>query len=177
METKILRSRRRTIALEIKDDASLVVRAPKHVPHEYILEIIEQKRSWIEKKRSQVNQHKNIKLGKEQIPFYTKKARQLIPERVKYYASVSRLEYNRISINNAKKRLGSCSSKGNLNFSWRIILAPLPVIDYVVCHELAHLVEKNHSRRFWNKVEEFFPNYKTCKKWLKENGYVKINIL
>lgn len=177
MEATIIRSRRRTIALEIKDDASLVVRAPKRVPHEYILEIIEQKRSWIEKKRSQARQRKSIPLTKVQIKHYKQKAIEIIPQRVRSYTLSFDLKYNKIKINNAQKRLGSCSARGNLNFSWRIILSPLPVIDYVICHELAHLIEKNHSSRFWKKVGELNPDYKECKKWLKENGYVKINIL
>lgn len=177
MKATIIRSRRRTIALEIKDDASLVVRAPKRVPHEYILEIIEQKRSWIKKKQALARQRKSIRLGKEQVEYYQQKATQIIPQRVEYYAAANGLKYKRIKINNAQKRLGSCSSRGNLNFSWRIILSPLPVIDYVICHELAHLIERNHSSRFWKKVRELNPDYKECKKWLKENGYVKINRL
>ncbi|MEA3492877.1 MAG: M48 family metallopeptidase [Candidatus Margulisiibacteriota bacterium] len=174
METKIIRSRRKTLSLEIKEDATLIIRAPQHIPHQHILRIIEKKRPWIERKRSQTR--KSIPLAKEELKYYQQKAAQLIPQRAEYYAAAHRLKYKRIRINDAQKRLGSCSSKGNLNFSWRIILAPLPVIDYIVCHELAHLIEKNHSHKFWGKVEELYPNYKACKKWLKENGYVKINI-
>lgn len=69
-------------------------------------------------------------------------------------------------------RWGSCSSKGSFNFSWRLIMAPVPVIDYVVVHELVHLEEKNHSKIFWIKVKMLLPNYETYKDWLKENSYL-----
>jgi len=82
------------------------------------------------------------------------------------------LRYNRIKITNALKTWGSCSHQGNLNFTWRLIMAPLNVVDYVVVHELIHLDEKNHSRTFWEKVEILMPGYKEHKEWLKKNGHI-----
>ncbi|MEK6681774.1 MAG: SprT family zinc-dependent metalloprotease [Nitrospirota bacterium] len=108
------------------------------------------------------------------IDWYRKQAHQKISERVSWYSSLAGLKYNKINITSAQKRWGSCSYKGNLSFSWRLIMAPLRVIDYVVVHELAHLEEKNHSKQFWKKVKTIFPDYIKCKAWLKENHHFLI---
>jgi hypothetical protein len=107
--------------------------------------------------------------------WYKKKAFELIFERVLYFASIFSLKYNQIKISKASKRWGSCSSKKNLNFNWRLIMAPTPIIDYVVIHELSHLVEQNHSKKFWRLVEQIMPDYKEHKKWLRDNG-TQLNI-
>ena len=78
--------------------------------------------------------------------------------------------YNKIYIRDQKTRWGSCSSKGNLNFNWRLIMAPLFIMDYIVVHELAHLVHPNHSRDFWKLVKKIVPDYKEKKEWLKIYG-------
>ncbi|MBI4687875.1 MAG: M48 family metallopeptidase [Nitrospirae bacterium] len=93
-------------------------------------------------------------------------------ERVSWYSSLSGLKYNRVKISDAQKRWGSCSAKGNLNFSWRLIMSPIRVIDYVVIHELAHLEERNHSKKCWNKVKIMLPDYEQYKEWLKENKHL-----
>ena len=81
------------------------------------------------------------------------------------------VRYNSVKIKNYKSRWGSCSSKGDISFNWKIIFAPENIIEYLVVHELSHLIYFNHSKLFWNKVEEFQYNYKENRKWLKENGY------
>ncbi|MCS7122892.1 MAG: M48 family metallopeptidase, partial [Candidatus Micrarchaeota archaeon] len=80
--------------------------------------------------------------------------------------------YNRVRITNARRRWGSCSSSNNLNFSWRLIMAPLEVIDYVVVHELVHTRIKNHSKAFWRMVEAVMPDYDRQRRWLRENGHM-----
>ena len=105
------------------------------------------------------------------VNWYKAAAYDFIPERVEYISKLSGLKYRKVGITGAKKRWGSCSAKGNLNFSYRIIMAPVSVIDYVILHELAHTVEMNHSKRFWKIVEEFMPDYKLRRSWLKEKGY------
>ena len=82
------------------------------------------------------------------------------PKGADLYAKKRGLKYNKINITNAQKRWGSCSSKGNLNFSWRLVMAPLPVLDYVVIHELVHLEERNHGKSFWDKVKMLMPDHK-----------------
>ena len=102
--------------------------------------------------------------------WYEKQAHIQIPKRVRYYANVVNESYARVFIKNQKSRWGSCSSAGNLNFNWRLMMAPLTVLDYVVVHELCHLKQMNHSKEFWEEVEKTLPDYKERKKWLDENG-------
>jgi len=111
------------------------------------------------------------------IEWYKEQAKRVIPRRVKWYASVGGFKYNSVRITNAKKRWGSHTKKGNLNFSWRLIMAPLRVIDYVVVHELAHTLEPTHSSRFWGIVKVLMPDYEKWKSWLDEYGYVLVNII
>ncbi|MBD3363033.1 DUF45 domain-containing protein [Candidatus Dojkabacteria bacterium] len=104
------------------------------------------------------------------IKTFKKYFRNLVQEAVEEYNSIYQFKYNRIAIKNNKTNWGSCSSKKNLNFTWRLIFAPLDIIDYVVVHELCHLKEQNHSKKFWKLVSKAIPDYKTRKKWLKENS-------
>ena len=104
--------------------------------------------------------------------WYIAQAKRVITERGKVYAARNHFEYRRIKITQAQTRWGSCSSSGNLNFSWRLVMAPLQVIDYVVVHELVHLHEKNHSQRFWDRVKTILPGYALQVQWLKKNGYM-----
>ena len=80
------------------------------------------------------------------------------------------LQYGRITIRNQKTRWGSCSGKGNLNFNCLLMLAPDEIVDYVVVHELCHLIEMNHSKAFWAQVENVLPDYRERRKWLKDHG-------
>jgi hypothetical protein len=104
--------------------------------------------------------------------WYKRRAYETISQRVRLYAQKRGFKYNKINITNAQKRWGSCSHQGNLSFAWRLIMAPLPIIDSVVVHELVHLELKNHSKIFWNKVGSLDPQYKEHKEWLKNNGYL-----
>lgn len=97
-------------------------------------------------------------------------ALQRIRERLAYYAPKVGGTYYRVTIREQKTRWGSCSSKHNLNFNWKLIMAPPQVLDYVVIHELCHLHEFNHSERFWKLVERQMPEYEAWKKWLKVHG-------
>jgi predicted metal-dependent hydrolase len=102
--------------------------------------------------------------------WYREQARAVITKRAKLYAARHGFEYRKIRITSARTRWGSCSSMGNLNFTWRLVMAPPDVIDYVVVHELAHLRVNNHSKEYWKQVEGIMPDYKQRLKWLKENG-------
>ena len=122
----------------------------------------------------------NIFLNKENkksfkeifLEFYKKEAREYITKRVEHYAEKNNFSYNKIKITTANTRWGSCSSKKNLNFTYKLIMAPKEVIDYVVVHELCHLKEMNHSKSFWNEVQKIIPNYKKKSLWLKEKWYL-----
>jgi predicted metal-dependent hydrolase len=99
-----------------------------------------------------------------------KEANRIIPTKVDYFKRILMTEPSKIKIKEQKRRWGSCSSKGNIYFNWRIIMAPDKVIDYIVVHEIAHLTYRNHSPIFYKLVESIMPDYKTRKKWLKDFG-------
>lgn len=103
------------------------------------------------------------------VAWYKREAKRKIAERVEWCAKKAGLTYKSIKITSANKRWGSCSTSGNLNFSWKLVMAPLSVIDYVVTHELAHLEHKNHSKSFWRSVKVMYPNYETAKRWLRQH--------
>ncbi len=105
------------------------------------------------------------------LRWYQFKARQVISERVQWYARKYRFEPQMVRFSSARTRWGSCSSRGSLSFTWRLIMAPLEIVDYVVVHELAHLVEKNHGPNFWELVGKIVPDYKQKRDWLKQNGH------
>jgi predicted metal-dependent hydrolase len=102
--------------------------------------------------------------------WYRIQAKKILEERTMYYAGKLNVKPKRIVIKDQKTKWGSCSSKGNINYNYRIVMAPLNIIDYLVVHELCHLIELNHSQRFWNLVESILPNYKDSLAWLKYNG-------
>jgi len=102
--------------------------------------------------------------------WYKERALVIISERVDQYARQFNFAPKQVKITSAKTRWGSCSLDGTLNFTWRLVMAPLDVIDYVVVHELTHLKVKDHSRKFWRAVESITPEYKKQRKWLRENG-------
>lgn len=173
-EPNIIYSSRRTISIELKPDG-LTVRAPKGMSRREINAFLESKRSWIEKHLA--NMRERQKAMEQMEPFTMNEIRELadkamivIPEKVKKYAPIVGVTYGRITIRNQRSRWGSCSSKGNLNFNCLLMLFPEEVVDYVVVHELCHRKHMNHSVAFYTEVERVFPEYRKCRKWLKENG-------
>ncbi len=103
--------------------------------------------------------------------WYRAQARRVLTERVAQLASRFGFKVKRLSITGARTRWGSCGIRGSLNFAWRLVMAPEPVIDYVITHELAHLQVRNHSRQFWELVEKLMPEYRQGRAWLKQNGH------
>lgn len=97
------------------------------------------------------------------------RARAIITARVQHWAGLMGLSYNRIAIKDQRTLWGSCSRKGNLNFNWRLAAAPVEALDYIVIHELCHLREMNHSKRFWAHVAGICPDYRARRRWLREN--------
>ena len=103
--------------------------------------------------------------------WYKSQALDYITKKVEYYAQSNGLKYRSIRINDAATRWGSCGYKDTLNFTWRLIMAPARVVDYVIIHELMHLKQKNHSRKFWAEVRNLIPDYKVDERWLREKGH------
>ena len=175
MQVEVVYSNRKTVAIQIKPDGRVVLRAPYGVPKKELNRILEKKSSWIEAHLQEINERKAAqssapKFSAEEINELADKALSYIPERVRYFAPIVGVNYTRITIRNQKTRWGSCSAKGGLNFNCLLMLTPPEVIDYVVVHELCHRKEMNHSKAFWAEVEKILPNYKTAKKWLKDHG-------
>lgn len=175
---EVIRSKRKTLAIEIRPDMRVVVRAPEKMPQNEIMKFVEEKQNWIKKHLVQMyfkaeeikKQKKEPALTNADIEKLCQKALSVIPDKVKYYAEIMGVTYGRITIRNQKTRWGSCSSKGNLNFNCLLMLMPDKVLDYVVVHELCHLKQMNHSKKFWMEVERYMPDYQNYKKWLNENG-------
>jgi predicted metal-dependent hydrolase len=113
-------------------------------------------------------EEENLKNALEK--WYREKALEVITERIKYYEPYFKVRPSGIVIKEQKKRWGSCTSEKKLLFNWRLIMAPIPVIDYVIVHEMSHMIHMDHSKNFWNQVESILPDYKDRKKWLKLNG-------
>lgn len=212
---RIIRTKRKSIALIVQRDGSLTVRAPLRTSDKSIRSFVEKNAAWIQSKQAlvktaypqaapkkyvdgekfwylgrqyplQIIDHLNppIKfidrffmdrsaVSKAQwhlTQWYKKQAHRIIAERVELFAAKNGFIYRQVKITSAQTRWGSCSSKGSLCFSWRLVMAPLSVIDYVVVHELVHLKEKNHAKTFWAKVNMLMPNYQQKIAWLKKNG-------
>jgi len=173
----VIRSRRRTIGIEISKPDEVTVRVPLRCPETEIRKALAERKDWIAKHLEKVRQREAEAQGlppvsAEEIRRLADRARVYFPARVRMFAGLIGVTYGRITIRNQHTRWGSCSSKGNLNFNCLLMLCPPQVIDYVVVHELCHRKELNHSPRFWAEVERILPEYRTYEKWLKKNGHV-----
>ncbi|MDO8872669.1 MAG: SprT family zinc-dependent metalloprotease [Methanoregula sp.] len=210
---KIIRSRRRTIALVITPDGHLIVRAPLKAPAALINTFVKEKSGWIKKKIGEIKQRPAatvhayeegetfLYLGRvyplhivksengaiertdrlcvcrSLLPdirnrlkrWYMEEARKEIHARCMWFSMMTGYNPTSIRITDARQRWGSCTHKGGLNFSWRLIQAPLEIVDYVIVHELVHLRQPDHSKKFWAKVKEMMPDYEQQREWLREN--------
>jgi hypothetical protein len=211
---RIIRSRRRTVALIVERDGTVTVRAPMKLSMKVIMEFAEKHSLWIARKQEEVKaiipeqarQYQPgerflflgqtyplefVKNGKKRLvledgfklveseaknaeaalhAWYCIQAREITERRVKFFAELYQLRVGKICITSARTRWGSCSSKSTLSFSWRLVMTPPDVIDYVIVHELAHMIHHNHSKRFWDLVEQWMPDYKDRRKRLRSFG-------
>lgn len=179
MEYQLIRSERKTIAIELNTDGAVIVRAPRRCSKTIIETFLKEKQDWIQKKQKELTIKKEEREAKQEqmIPWSERDyqnarelARHVLAQKTELYASLMQVTYERICIRDQKTRWGSCSGKGSLNFNWRLILGPEEVLDYVVVHELAHRKEMNHSPAFWKIVESVLPDYKRRRQWLKQHG-------
>ncbi len=179
IRVEVVYSRRRTLGLEVRADGRVLLRAPKELSNQAVMDFVKERQAWIVQKWFEAERIRSQKAERpprdyERNPAlevqYRKEARRRIAERTAYFAEKMGVDYGRIAIKAAKTRWGSCSAQGNLNFHWKLILMPPAILDYVVVHELAHRIEMNHSPRFWAQVERILPDYRERRQWLKENG-------
>ena len=174
MQAEVIRSRRKTLCVEIRN-GQVIVRAPLRVSGAEISRFLEEKKPWIEKHLARAMAQKEAAkdlppLTEEDIRSLAEQAKALFPDRVAYFARLMGVTYGRITIRCQRTRWGSCSSKGNLNFNCLLMLVPRDVIDSVIVHELCHRLEMNHSKRFYEHVLRVYPDYYRDHAWLKEHG-------
>jgi hypothetical protein len=213
---QIIRTRRKTFALIVERDGSLLVRAPLRASDKQVRELVQKKEKWITTKQEEARRTYAKSLpkeyaGNESFPYlgksyklaivdgnqpaltltdrfylsisallnaeatfkawYKHQAMRVISERVAWYAAQNGFVYQKVKITEARTRWGSCGPQGSLNFSWRLVMAPARVIDYVVIHELVHLQQKDHSKAFWEKVKRLMPDYQLQINWLNAKGH------
>ena len=174
IEYRLMRSRRRTVSVEVTSDG-ITVRAPLKMPVAEIDKFVIDHKDWIRKKTALIEEKKKCQqpvehLTRADIDRLAEEAMRVIPERVAYYAPIVGVTYGRITIRNQVSRWGSCSAKGNLNFNCLLMLMPPEVLDSVVVHELCHRKEMNHSKRFYAEVLRVYPDYNKWHKWLEDHG-------
>ncbi len=211
----LVRSKRKTIALVIRPDGALEVRAPLRMAKADIDEFIRRKTRWIRKHQEIARQKTPSRLARhyrEGEPFlylghsyplefspsprkrltltdkfilpvisseeaaalfeawYRAQAREVFEKRLQYYSQLTGLTCKKVRISSARTRWGSCSTSGTISFTWRLVMAPQAIIDYVVVHELAHTHVHNHGPDFWAQVRAILPDYAARRAWLKVNG-------
>ena len=169
-EIEIIRSKRKTLSLEVKENGTVVLRAPFRCSRKIIDAFVSEKAEWLEsaiERQKRINENK-VRLDDKQIAELKKSAKVLLPERVSYYSKLMGVEPTGIKITSAQKRFGSCSTKNSICFSYILMLYPQEAIDYVVVHELAHIRFHNHGKEFYNLVKSILPDYKNREKLLKE---------
>lgn len=202
---KLIRSKRKTIAVSVTKEAAVEVRAPMRAPVRYIEGFLEEKEKWIGeqlmRRREELFRRESFSVGEGDrllllgreypvrllkgckaplfdgegfllpaqgfeenkpllIALYQKIALDHIAKRVEFYSGVVGATPLAVKVGKANTRWGSCSGKNSLNFSWKLILAPKEAVDYVVVHELCHILQHNHSPRFWKEVERVLPDYR-----------------
>ena len=177
MEYDLIRSKRKTLSVQIKPDGSVVVRAPLRYPQREIDRFLLDRADWIRihrekmlKRQAEQEAHPVNALTDAQLRDLKRRASLAFPERTAHFAPLIGVTYSRITIRSQKTRWGSCSAAGNLNFNCLLLLAPPEVLDYVVVHELCHRKFMDHSPRFWAEVARVMPDYKLHRKWLRDNG-------
>ena len=218
---QLIRSRRKTVAIEVHPDGRVIVRAPLRASRLQIEQFVAQKQDWIRRKQAEAQDIRlrqaelrpaqpqfkpgetflflgeayplaivdqqpgpllldgRFYLRRDDLPraaqvfeaWYKAQARLIFETRLAELSRLNGFQAGKLRLSSARTRWGSCSSQGTISLTWRLVMAPPTIIDYVIVHELVHLVENNHSSRFWVKVEAILPDYRARRKWLKVNGH------
>ncbi len=165
----VIRSKRKTLALEITADLQIRVRAPLRASNHDIRQLVENNENWLEKHLEKQKARRALRpeLTETQINELINDAKAYIPQRVVQFSAIMGLKPTAVKITRAEKRFGSCSGKDSLCFSYRLMLYPEAAIDYVIVHELAHIPHKNHGRDFYALIESVLPDYRERRKLLK----------
>lgn len=174
IEYTLKRSKRKTVSAEVRG-GEVIVRAPNRMSKRDIEAFVQKHEGWIEKHLQRYREQQQqldavTKLTPREIDALYARAKAYLPDRARFFADRLGVDFGRITIRCQRTRWGSCSAKKNLNFNCLLMLAPPEVIDAVVAHEVCHLREMNHSKRFYALVTELYPDYRSRNQWLKENG-------
>lgn len=172
---EVIRSRRRTLSLEVREDGRVLLRVPLRCGEAQLRAFVEQHRPWLARKLAERERQRSEAsalppLGEEELRALKKEAKRVFAARAAYFAPLVGVRWAGLSVRCQRSRWGSCSAKGNLSFNCLLLLAPPEALDYVVVHELCHLLEPNHSPRFWAEVERVYPGWRECRRWLREHG-------
>lgn len=215
LDYRVVYSKRKTIALIVERDRSLVVRAPTGTPEAKVRQAVEAKKLWLYEKTNHARKYPltrsrkefvsgetitylgrnyRLELVQQDIPdvvfksrfmisrnnrrraaklfrdWYIARAHERLTARARHFSRALGVQFRNVLVSELRVRWGSCTPSNNLNFNWRIMKAPLAVIDYLVVHELAHFLEPNHTARFWNIIAVQVPYYEQAKEWLRQNG-------
>lgn len=155
-------SRSRSLKIIVHKDGSVVLTAPKRTSERRLKSFLAKNESWVLGKLKKIAEMDEDLINYSQSHFlaYKKEAEELIARKVDFWSAQYEVEYNKIVIKKMKTRWGSCSSKGNLNFNYKLFFLPEDLQDYIIVHEICHLFEMNHSNRFWTLVEKCIPDYR-----------------
>jgi predicted metal-dependent hydrolase len=210
----IVRSNRRSLAMHVEPNGTLLIKAPNRISMRDIQGFINSHSDWIKKQTEKLAKHPVIKkkfidgeeylylgnsyklkignyktiepkteflqfpkflefrIEKELTNWYEQQAKDVITRRLEVNTKLMGVEFTSVYFSDTISKWGSCSPENVLQFNWRLIMAPLLVLNYVVVHELAHTIHKNHSQRFWTKVASVNPSFKQQIKWLREHGHI-----
>lgn len=172
---EVIRSRRKTMALQVYPDGRVVMRVPSRTKTKEIDAFLRQKRDWLRRvmSRMEVRQQELSQvqvLSETEVEALRNRAAQDLPSRTQMHAQRMGVSFGKVTIRLQKSRWGSCSAKGNISLNALLMLAPEKVRDYVVIHELCHRRHMNHSPAFWDEVERWMPDYRIARNWLKKHG-------
>ncbi len=168
---EVIRSRRKTMSLEVTADGRVLLRAPLRCSATQIRDFADRHSLWIDRRIREREQYRKIPaLSGKELRDLQSLGRTVFAERTEYFARQISVTYGRISVRKQRTKWGSCSAQGNLSFNCLLLLAPSDVLDYVVVHELCHRLEMNHSKRFWALVRRMLPDYEESRRYLRENG-------
>ena len=182
MEIQIIRSRRRTISIQLLDPEHLLVRAPILTSGRRIQAFLAEKQNWIDRQAARMREREeklaHVRTFTEaELRAMAAELRASLKVRLPDFAARIGVTYGQFAVRRQRTRFGSCSAKGNLNFNCVLARMPEEILDYVVVHELCHRKQMNHSAAFWAEVARILPDYKKRKKWLNENGPLFIRAL
>ncbi|MCC7469786.1 MAG: M48 family metallopeptidase [Bacteroidetes bacterium] len=175
MHTLRKSNRAKHLRISIHPGGEVVVTIPRNISDKIVENFLQEKRPWIDRKKNLMEQYPKkteLKLSKKERNNLKEQTRIFVQDKLHFFNRNYKYSWNKISIREQKTRWGSCSQKKNLNFNSKIALLPEKLAEYIVVHELCHLGEFNHSKRFWNLVEKILPDYKQRRSDLKTEGII-----